>query len=165
MPDHLTLEQRSRAMKSVKLKDGSLEKIVQRELRAKGVRFRCHVHSLPGCPDIVFPKVRVAVFVDGDFWHGWRLSSWEHKLSKFWRDKLRANRRRDQRNFRRLRSRGWTVIRIWQHQLQRDKRACLNRILRWVKSSSERPVRSDGGVDLILTGKGRRRWCSASGDE
>ena len=117
MPDHMTSEQRSRAMKRVKLKNGSLERLVQSELRGAGLRFRRHNRSLPGSPDIVFPAERVAVFVDGDFWHGWRLPAWEHKLSRFWRDKLRANRARDQRNFRRLRTRGWKVIRIWQHEL------------------------------------------------
>jgi DNA mismatch endonuclease (patch repair protein) len=131
MSDHLTPEQRSRAMKRVKLKNGSLEKLVQCELRAMGLRFRRHNRSLPGSPDIVFPQERVAVFVDGDFWHGWRLPTWEHKLSKFWRDKLRANRARDQRNFRRLRADGWKVIRIWQHELRRkDKTRILQRIQR-----------------------------------
>jgi DNA mismatch endonuclease, patch repair protein len=122
MPDHLTPAQRTRAMKRVKLKDGSLEKLVQWELRAKRLRFRRHVRTLPGSPDIVFPKEKVAVFVDGDFWHGWRLPAWEHKLSKFWRDKLRANRTRDQRNFHRLRAAGWKVIRIWQHDLKPERR-------------------------------------------
>lgn len=120
MPDHLTPEQRSRAMKRVKLKNGSLEKLVQLELRAKGLRFRCHDRRLPGRPDIVFPRERVAVFVDGDFWHGWRLPAWEDKLSEFWRVKLHANRARDQRNFRRLRALGWRVIRLWQHDVLRD---------------------------------------------
>lgn len=131
MPDHLTLAQRSRAMKRVKLKDGSLEKLVQRELRSKGLRFRRHVRNLPGSPDIVFPKEKVAVFVDGDFWHGWRLPAWEHKLSKFWRDKLHANHARDQRNFRRLRLGGWKVIRIWQHELKRVScGSCVRRVIR-----------------------------------
>ena len=115
----MTPEQRSHAMKRVKLKNGSLEVIVQNELRTLGMPFMCHDKSLPGCPDIVFPNRRVAVFVDGDFWHGWRLPAWEHRLSKFWRDKLYANRARDQRNFRRLRANGWTVIRVWQHELTR----------------------------------------------
>ena len=119
MADHMTPEQRSRAMKRVKSRHGSLERLVQGELRTLGLRFRCHDRSLPGSPDIVFPEQSVAVFVDGDFWHGWRLPAWEHKLSKFWRDKLRANRARDQRNFRRLRANGWKVIRIWQHELER----------------------------------------------
>jgi DNA mismatch endonuclease (patch repair protein) len=117
MPDHLTPTQRSRAMKRVKIKDGSLEKLVQGELRAHGLRFARHVRSLPGRPDIVFSSERVAVFVDGDFWHGWRLPAWEHKVSPFWRNKLRTNRARDRRNFRKLRSRGWKVIRLWQHQI------------------------------------------------
>lgn len=131
MPDHLTREQRSHAMKRVKLKDGSLEKMVQQELRSKGLKFRRCVRTLPGSPDIVFPGEKVAVFVDGDFWHGWRLPAWEHKLSKFWRDKLRANRVRDQRNFRRLRADGWKVIRIWQHELARKNESrFLQRILR-----------------------------------
>lgn len=118
MPDHMTPEQRSRAMQRVKLKNGSLETLVQRELQAMGLRFQRHNRSLPGSPDIVFPKERVAIFVDGDFWHGWRLPAWEHKLSLFWRDKLRANRARDQRNFRRLRESGWKVVRVWQHELK-----------------------------------------------
>ena len=128
MPDHLTPEQRSRAMKRVKLKDGSLEKLVQRELRARGLRFKRHVRALPGRPDIVFPEQKLAVFVDGDFWHGWRLPAWERKLSRFWRDKLRANRARDQRNFRRLRALGWKVIRLWQHEVKRDLEACMARV-------------------------------------
>lgn len=131
MPDHLTPEQRARAMKRVKLKDGSLEKLVQREFRSKGIKFRRHVRALPGSPDIVFQKERLAVFVDGDFWHGWRLPAWEHKLSKFWRDKLRANRARDQRNFRRLRASGWKVIRLWQHELKHGGcKKCVKRVIR-----------------------------------
>jgi len=128
MPDHLTRERRSLAMRRVKLRDGSLEKLIHCELRARGLRFKRHVSTLPGRPDIVFPKQKVAVFVDGDFWHGWRLPTWEHKLSPFWRDKIRANRHRDGRNFRKLRSRGWTVIRLWQHEIIADIEACMARI-------------------------------------
>lgn len=115
-------------MKRVKLKDGTLERLVQRELRERGLRFQRHVRSLPGSPDIVFCRAKVVVFVDGDFWHGWRLPAWEHKLTPFWRDKLRANRTRDQRNFRRLRAAGWKVIRLWQHQLKQPG-DCINRVM------------------------------------
>ena len=128
MPDHLTPAQRSLAMKRVKLKNGSLEVLVQRELRARGLKFRRHVRTLPGRPDFVFPKQKVAVFVDGDFWHGWRLPAWEHKLSPFWRDKLHANRSRDRRNFRKLGALGWKVIRLWQHDVLRDIAACIQRV-------------------------------------
>lgn len=129
MRDHLTPEQRSRAMRNVKLKDGSIEQILQKGLRSNGVKFKRHIRSLPGSPDLVFKQQRVVVFIDGDFWHGWRLSSWEHKLSPFWRNKLWANRQRDQRNFRKLRSQGWRVIRFWQHQIVRNKDRCLQEIL------------------------------------
>ena len=132
MADHLTVEQRSRAMKRVKLRNGSIEKLVQLELKGRNMKFRRNVRSLPGSPDIVFSRSKVAVFVDGDFWHGWRLPTWEYKLSPFWREKLRTNRRRDQRNFKRLRSLGWKVIRVWQHQLTDDREACINRILQLV---------------------------------
>jgi DNA mismatch endonuclease, patch repair protein len=112
----MTAEQRSRAMSRVKLKNGPLEKLVQKELRAMGVRYRRNNRLLPGSPDIVLPRHRVVIFVDGNFWHGWRLPTWEHKLSTFWREKLHTNRARDQRNFRRLRRLGWRVCRIWEHQ-------------------------------------------------
>jgi len=130
MADHMTPDQRSRAMKSVKLKDGPLERLIQRELRKIGLRFQRNYKRLKGSPDIVFLKKKVAVFIDGDFWHGWRLPACEHKLSEFWRSKLRANRRRDQRNFRRLRAADWTVIRLWEHEIRSDSGKCVDRILR-----------------------------------
>jgi len=129
MVDHMTPEQRSRAMSRVKLRDGPLEREIQQRLRRRGLRFRKHVKSLPGSPDIVFAKQKVAVFIDGDFWHGWRLPVWEHKLSPFWRKKLNTNRKRDQRNFRRLRTLGWCVVRIWQHQIKRDPEGCIASIV------------------------------------
>jgi DNA mismatch endonuclease, patch repair protein len=127
-PDPMTPAQRSRAMKSVKLRDGPLEMSIRRALFQRGLRYRCHGTKLPGKPDIVFAKQRVAVFVDGDFWHGWRLPVWQHKLTAFWREKLCGNRVRDSRNFRRLRSRGWHVVRIWQHDVVRDLEKCIRRI-------------------------------------
>ena len=128
MPDHLTPEQRSRAMKAVKLRNGALELLVQRELRRKGLRFQRNCKSLHGSPDIVFRREKLVIFIDGDFWHGWRLPSWEHKLSEFWRTKLHTNRKRDQRNFRCLRREGWTVVRLWGHQIQEDLSRCVARI-------------------------------------
>jgi DNA mismatch endonuclease (patch repair protein) len=136
----MTPEQRSHAMSRVKLRDGPLEREIQQELRRRGFRFRKHVKSLPGSPDIVFPKEKIAVFIDGDFWHGWRLPAWEQKLSPFWREKLKANRKRDQRNLRRLRAHGWRVIRIWQHQLRDDREKCVRRIVdALVQSRMEEP--------------------------
>ena len=83
MPGHLTREQRFRAMSRVKLKDGSLEIAIRSELHKRGYRFRKHVKALPGNPDAVFPREKVAVFINGDFWHGYRLPTWEHKAQGF----------------------------------------------------------------------------------
>ncbi len=115
-------------MGRVRQKNTPLERTLQSELRKRKVTFRLHRRELPGTPDIVFPKKKVAVFVDGDFWHGWRLPAWERKLTPFWRNKLRENRKRDARNFRKLRVQGWKVIRIWQHQLKKDSDASIERI-------------------------------------
>ena len=133
MPDHLTREQRHRAMASVKLKDGPLEMTVRSELHRRGYRFRKHVKELPGTPDLVFPKQKVVTFIDGDFWHGYRFPLWEHKLSPFWRDKIFTNRVRDIRNFRKLRRMGWCVVRIWQHEIKQDTGSCVARIISTVE--------------------------------
>lgn len=128
MADHLTREQRFRAMSRVKLRDGSLEMAIRSRLHKRGYRFRKHVRALPGSPDAVFPKEKVAVFIDGDFWHGYRLPAWEHKLKDFWKQKIRENRRRDQKNFRKLRRMGWQVIRIWQHEIVTGADLCVDKV-------------------------------------
>src|SRR5579871_4113869 len=128
--DHLTPAQRSYLMSCVRTKDTPLERLVRCELHKRGFRFRKHVKTLPGSPDLVLVKQKLAVFIDGDFWHGYRLPSWEHKLQPFWRAKIQENRRRDQRNFRRLRRLGWRVIRIWQHQIENDCLACVTKVVR-----------------------------------
>jgi DNA mismatch endonuclease (patch repair protein) len=115
-------------MKAVKVSGGPLEKKVRSELRRLGLRFVTNYKGLPGSPDIVLRVHKVAVFIDGDFWHGWRLPSWEHKMAPYWKEKLRANRARDRRNFRRLRRRNWTVIRLWEHQIESDFNQSIARI-------------------------------------
>lgn len=133
MADNLTPEQRSYAMSRVKGKDTGLERLVRSELHKRGLRFRKHVKDLPGKPDVVFRRAKVAVFIDGDFWHGYRFPAWEHKVSDFWKEKISKNRERDQRNFRKLRRMGWKIIRIWQHEVKNGLDACIDRIIEAVK--------------------------------
>ncbi|MBN8214679.1 MAG: very short patch repair endonuclease [Xanthomonadales bacterium] len=128
MADVMTPAQRSALMSRIRGADTGPERILRSELHNRGFRFFKHVKTLPGRPDIVFPRVRVAVFIDGDFWHGYRFPRWKAKLSPFWREKIEGNRIRDQRNFRRLRAKGWTVIRIWEHDVRFDVDACADRI-------------------------------------
>jgi len=116
-------------MSRIRGKNTSPERILCQELRRRRVYFAAHPKDLPGRPDVVFRRIKLAVFIDGDFWHGWRFPLWEHKLSPKWREKIAATRERDQRNFRRLRRLGWTVIRIWEHQIESDSLSCLKRIM------------------------------------
>src|SRR5665811_945464 len=104
--DNLTPSQRSFCMSRVKGKDTGIERAVRSELHRRGLRFRKHVSSLPGKPDVVFTKARVIVFIDGDFWHGYRFPAWEEKISDFWKTKIGRTRERDAKNHRKLRREG-----------------------------------------------------------
>lgn len=116
-------------MSRVKSTNNDLEMRVRAALHRRGFRFRTHVRSLPGRPDIVLARYRIAVFVDGDFWHGFNFPRWRHKMAQFWQTKIATNRARDARNFRKLRRGDWLVIRIWQHQLKADFDSCIDRIV------------------------------------
>lgn len=128
MADNLTRTQRSWTMSRIRSRDTQPELTIRRLLHARGLRFRLHASALPGRPDVVFPAEMVAVFVDGDFWHGWRLASWRSKLAPYWVGKIEGNRSRDRRNLRRLRRLGWVVVRIWEHQVRRSADACVAKV-------------------------------------
>ncbi|MCY3559224.1 MAG: very short patch repair endonuclease [Chloroflexi bacterium] len=134
MADNLSPEQRRRAMTSVRSQDTGIEVAVRKAVHAKGLRFRKNVRGVPGTPDLVFAGAKVAVFVDGDFWHGWRFPAWRHKLTPYWQQKIERNRRRDQRNFRRLRQSGWLVLRVWEHDVLADTEEVARRIEAAVQS-------------------------------
>ena len=122
-------ETRSAVMSRIRGRDTGPERIVEEQLAAAGLEWESHSQDLPGRPDFVFRERRLAVFVDGDFWHGWRFPAWRDKLSEKWELKIEATRKRDQRNHRKLRRMGWRVVRIWEHQLERDAPGCIRRIL------------------------------------
>jgi DNA mismatch endonuclease, patch repair protein len=132
--DNLSPTQRSFCMSQVRSKGTDIEHEMRSALRRAGLRFKTNVTSLPGSPDIVFLRCKVAIFLDGDFWHGYRFSLWAHTLSPFWKQKIALTRKRDQRNFRKLRRAGWVVIRVWQHQMRSGRDHSVNRIVRAVHS-------------------------------
>ncbi len=140
MADNLTPQQRSYMMSRVRSKDTTPELTVRRLVHARGLRFRKHCAWLPGRPDLVFIRSRVVVFVDGDYWHGWRFPAWKDKLGPYWKQKIERNRRRDQRNFRRLRKDGWAVIRLWEHEVQDAPEECVDRIASSVWRGHQRPA-------------------------
>jgi DNA mismatch endonuclease (patch repair protein) len=126
--DFLSKEKRSWVMSRIRGKNTGPERQVARVLRQMGLGFRQHVRDLPGIPDFVFATAKVAVFVHGDFWHGWRLPAWKDRLPPYWKQKLEENRRRDRRKFARLRKEGWQVVRIWDHELNQGQEKWINRV-------------------------------------
>jgi DNA mismatch endonuclease, patch repair protein len=129
MADNLTKQQRSYCMSRVKVRGTNLELPIRSQLVKHGLKFRINVPTLPGKPDIVFPVEKLAIFLDGDFWHGYRFPKWRATVSNFWQEKIGKNRNRDRRNFARLRKMGWRVLRIWQHQIKRDPTLCVEKIV------------------------------------
>jgi DNA mismatch endonuclease, patch repair protein len=124
MVDKLSTERRSWNMSRIRSRDTNPEIAVRRTLHRLGHTFRLHRHDLPGRPDIVLPKYRIAIFVHGCFWHqhtGCIDCSKPKTNMSYWRPKLSANLQRDQKNRRRLRRMGWTPIVIWECQTQRTE--------------------------------------------
>jgi DNA mismatch endonuclease (patch repair protein) len=128
--DIMSPETRSRVMSRIRGKNTKPELAVAEILRACRLDFDSHARDLPGRPDFVLRERRVAIFCDGDFWHGWRFPLWRLKLSEKWERKIEANRRRDARNHRALRAKGFTVVRLWEHQIENSADACAERIMR-----------------------------------
>jgi DNA mismatch endonuclease (patch repair protein) len=109
-----------RRMQRVRQKNTSAESALRRELHARGLRYRIHVPVLTKprrVADLAFSGPRVAVFVDGCFWHGCPLhATWPKQNAEFWRAKIMANQDRDRDTSERLRAEGWRVVRVWEHE-------------------------------------------------
>lgn len=127
--DIMSPEKRSALMSRIKGKDTLPERLLASALADLGLTWDAHAKDLPGRPDFVFRTAQVAVFVDGDFWHGWRFPEWRDKLSPPWEEKIEKNRARDRRTHRKLRRMGWRVIRIWEHQVHGNLEKAVRRVL------------------------------------
>ena len=105
-------------MSRIGSKNTQIELRVFSHLRRIGIHFQRHYRRAPGSPDIAQPRRKRAVFIDGDFWHGWRFAGWSAKLTPYWCEKIGRNIRRDRRNRTALRRAGWSVLRVWEHELE-----------------------------------------------
>ena len=116
----MTPEQRHDCMASIHSEDTRPEQVVRRELWHRGYRFRKCVRTLPGTPDIVLPKYRTCIFVNGCFWHGHKGCSkfvMPKTRTEFWANKIARNQERDLVNIQRLESIGWSAITVWECEL------------------------------------------------
>ncbi len=123
-------------MKRVKTRDTAPEIVLRKALWAAGARgWRLHPKGVPGKPDIAWIGKRVAVFVDGAFWHGHPDYYWGQS-GKFWDQKIERNRERDRRVGRELADAGWEVVRIWDFEVERDPARGVSRVLKALKKGN-----------------------------
>ncbi len=122
-----------------KARDTAPEEQLRKALWALGARFRVHYSDVPGRPDVAFPRQKVAVFCDGDFWHGNDWSRRAQKLatganSEYWLRKIQYNRSRDKEINAMLTELGWLVVRLWESDVRKDARTLAARVLSLVKA-------------------------------
>ncbi len=122
----------SKRMAKVHLKRGKAEVLLAKGLWHNGIRYRLNYKKLPGSPDIAITVHKVAVFVDGEFWHG---KDWEKRKPKlktnreYWIEKIEENMKRDIRNDSELETMGWTVVHFWEKEVLKDTDNCILKII------------------------------------
>ena len=131
-PDHYdTDEATSKRMSKVKLKRGDAETLLAKALWKEGFRYRLNYKNLPGSPDIAITKYKIAIFVDGEFWHGY---NWEEKKTKlkrnkeYWIEKIGENIARDNRVDKELIAMEWAPIHFWSKEVNNNLESCLKTI-------------------------------------
>ena len=153
MVDRVDKVTRSRIMKANRGRNTSPEIELRKALFKIGFRYRIHHNNLPGKPDIVLKKYRLAVFVHGCFWHGHNCK--RHPKSKshreFWEAKIAKNKQRDSVNKKELRRLGWRVLTVWECAIRRKKPSIarnpiLNELEGWIKSSGELAIIGENGL-------------------
>jgi DNA mismatch endonuclease Vsr len=133
--DDLTPEQRRRNMQAIKSKDTTIELALRKALWHEGIHYRKNYKILPGKPDIVLTKYKIAVFCDSDYWHGY---DWENRQNRiksnrdYWVPKIEHNMERDQEVNRQLEESGWSVLRFWEWQIRKHLPDCVAEIIKAV---------------------------------
>ena len=128
--DNLTAEQRKKNMQHIRSDNTKIEAILRKALWNKGYRYRKNYTELPGKPDIVLTKYKIAIFCDGEFFHGKDWEVLKPKLEKgnnseYWVKKITRNRERDEDVTKKLLSMGWTVIRFWGNDIKKHTEDCV----------------------------------------
>ena len=122
MADNHSKEVRSMNMSHIRSKNSKPEELVRKYLFSKGFRYRKNVRTLSGCPDIVLPKYKAVIFVNGCFWHKHDCPRfvWPSTNEDYWRSKIMGNVERDKRNIVELQQLGWTVLTVWECELKKN---------------------------------------------
>jgi len=131
MADIFTPEKRSWVMSRIRGKNTKIEKTVKNLLKENKIKFVQHP-KIFGSPDFVVSK-KTLIFCDGDFWHGYKYNEKKKPSTKFWRNKIENNMSRDKRVSRKLRYGGWSVLRFWEHDIEKRPDVCMGRLMRFMK--------------------------------
>jgi DNA mismatch endonuclease, patch repair protein len=131
MVDVVSPKTRSQMMSSIRGKNTKPEMVIRKALHQRGFRYRLHVASLPGKPDLVFPKYKAVIQINGCFWHGHncKLFKWPSTRPEFWKNKITSNLERDTKNIIEIEKQGWRVLTIWECAVKgRDRKPFKNLI-------------------------------------
>lgn len=135
-----TTKQRSYNMSRIKGKNSKPELILRKALWAKNLRFRLHDKTLPGKPDIVIKKYKLAIFIDGEFWHGYNWEKNKHRIKSnraFWIPKIERNIQKDKIDHQRLQDVGFTVFRFWTEDVKKNLPKIVNQIILYIEAARE----------------------------
>ena len=132
MTDIFTTEKRSWVMSRIRGTNTKIDLEMKKMLEDLGYKFEMYP-KMYGNPDFVHRRKRIIIYCDGDFWHGYRYHKKKKLSKKFWRDKIEENMRRDARYSRKLRKEGWSVLRFWEHDIEKNPDKCKSRIYRKFK--------------------------------
>ncbi len=128
--DCMTSEQRSKNMKAIKSQDTTIEVRLRKALWHQGIRYRKNFKVCSCKVDIVLTKYKIAIFCDGDFWHGKTTEKYTVKThSNYWNEKIKRNIERDLENTIELRDNGWTVLRFWESDIKKNLDMCVETVL------------------------------------
>lgn len=118
-------------MSKIRSRNTQAEKIVFRELTKRGIYFQKYYKRAIGNPDIALPKKKIAIFIDGDFWHGYQFSKLKKRLpKKYWLAKIERNIKRDRINKIELSKNGWLILRVWEHEIKLKPSETIERIVK-----------------------------------
>ena len=131
--DMMTKEQRSANMRAIKSKDTKIEVLLRKALWHQGVRYRKNYKICNCRPDIVITKHKIAIFCDGDFFHGKPTKYSVHTNAKFWNDKIQRNIERDLENTIELRDNGWAVLRFWESDIKLNLDLCISQVIKYIE--------------------------------
>ncbi|WP_336958895.1 very short patch repair endonuclease [Chryseobacterium contaminans] len=129
--DNLTKEQRRKNMQAIKSVGSKAEVILAKALFAKGYRYRKNNNSVFGKPDLTFKKIKLAIFVDGEFWHGkdWEIRKNNLKTNQeYWIPKIERNMQRDNEVNLKLSEQGWRILRFWSKEVEKNFDTCISQI-------------------------------------